>query len=142
MSIIHVYLLSTNKNLRIYNKRNTTRWRIICVFFFQVLNDWKIKFKLKHISSAIFVINLSKNQPKTCLHWTFQKIYEKAMNLIRPDTSLNRTLLLSPVGVRINQVLLYYLKSRFYGVRKTTKPRNSTRNDSLYIYMLFIYRIN
>ena len=39
----------------------------------------------------------------------FKKNDENAMNLIRPDTSLNRTLLLSPVGVRINQVLLYIM---------------------------------
>ena len=40
------------------------------------------------------------------------KMYEKPMNLLRPDTSLNRTFLLSPVGVRINQVLLYYYKEK------------------------------
>ena len=30
-------------------------------------------------------------------------MFEKAMNLIGPDTSPNRPLLLSPMGVRINQ---------------------------------------
>ena len=32
---------------------------------------------------------------------------ENAINLLRPDTSLNRTVLLSPPDVRIKQVLLY-----------------------------------
>ena len=52
ISSMNIYYLSTNKNISITIKRNTTRRRSICVF---------------HLSSTISPVNLSTNQPHTCI---------------------------------------------------------------------------
>ena len=48
----------------------------------------------------------------------------KLLNLVRPDTLLNRTALLSPVGVRIKQVSLYI----FHTMKFYTKIVNYSEN--------------
>ena len=82
ISIIHIFL-STNKKYSIYNKRNTTWRRSICVF--QVLNGWKIKYIWKHKSSAIF--------PWTCQQINHIHVYTRPFKkfLKRLWTWLDRT---------------------------------------------------